>query len=193
VPIAENRPAPAVALPDAPMPLGLGVAQLPTHKARSHDAATAYGISRGVRGPRRGGQKVAQSGTVSGVFRASVHHLSRGPVRGRYIHHSSWAMCHDDRLVRLRQQRGGSLRAGLRYILRHFRSASSGLPQKCRPDVPAILGLTRLFAIFFRRSIRGSWRPDRRLTAGLRRLGRPRSARRESVPARRAGASHRGV
>jgi hypothetical protein len=81
-PDSGQRAAPAVALPAAPMPLGLGIARPPTLRARSRDVATACLAGRGAHGPRRGARKVAQSGMFSAFFRASVHMVYTGAVRG---------------------------------------------------------------------------------------------------------------
>jgi hypothetical protein len=79
-PPGAHRAARAVALPAAPMPRGSGMSQPPTPRARSRDAATACRASRGDCGPRNGRKKVAQSGRIRGVFRASVHRWARSPL-----------------------------------------------------------------------------------------------------------------
>jgi hypothetical protein len=72
-PYGVQRAAPAVAVPAAPMPLGPGMPRPPTPRARSHDAATTCGANRLARKSPRGRKKVAGSGRIRGVFRASVH------------------------------------------------------------------------------------------------------------------------
>jgi hypothetical protein len=109
------------------MPLDPGMSRPPTLQARSHDAARACRACRGARRPRRVARKVAQSGRIRGIFRASVHRWNRGGVRGRHVHRWSSETCHRDHLDPLPQQRGGTASRAPLYILRHFRRASLAL------------------------------------------------------------------
>jgi hypothetical protein len=95
-----------VALFGAPMPLGLGNARPPTLPVRSHDAAMTCRASRAALGAAPGGRKVAQSGSISGVFRAPVHHRIRGGVRVRHIHRWSSVTCHRALLDPVPEPRG---------------------------------------------------------------------------------------
>jgi hypothetical protein len=93
------------------MPLDLGVARPSTPQARSHGAATVCRASRAAPGPCRRGRKVAQSGSVWGVFRAPVHHVNRGGVRGSEIRRWSPAIVHRTGLGTVKEQREGGLPA----------------------------------------------------------------------------------
>jgi hypothetical protein len=163
----------------APMPLGPGIARPPPSHVRSHDAATACGANRIARKSPRGRKKVAQSGRIRGVFRASVHHRDQGSERGSHIRRGSSVFGHRTGLGTLHERREGRHTP----ILRHFRRASSASPQNCRPMSRRARDLYH----FSWRNGRGSERPARRLTADRRRPGPPRPAGRESLPARRAG------
>src|SRR5262245_17358914 len=69
-----------MALLGHPMPLGFGTARSSAFPVRSCDFAMTCGASLGDCRPRRTAPKVAQSGSIRGVFRASVHQCTRAAL-----------------------------------------------------------------------------------------------------------------
>jgi hypothetical protein len=126
----EHHPASDVALLGAPMPLGFSTARTGTHQVRSADAETTYRSSIPTRKAHRECRKVAQSGSVSGVFRASVHRWKLTVSGSRDLRRWSSGSCRRAGIGRVRGSRwiAGPVHSLLCPLSRHPPPVGSECP-----------------------------------------------------------------